>query len=104
MVVIREQNASNPQVVEQVKGIETKLVQAASTQKMLHGACCKDSPNGKVCGEMCGKITSTLDQIEKDHAVLLKTMGHEHAAMVHQNASVDHDHAKSDTVAPATTK
>ncbi len=104
MVVIREQNASNPKVVEQVKGIESKLAQAASTQKMLHGECCKDSPNGKVCSEMCSKITSTLDQIEKDHAALLKAMGHEHAAMGHQDAKVDHDQAKLETRTPATPK
>ena len=42
MVVIREENLSNPQVVQQVTGIETKLAQAVSTQKMLHEECCKE--------------------------------------------------------------
>ena len=98
MVIIREENKSNPQVVEQVKGIETKLAQAASTQKMLHEECCKDSPDGKVCGEMAGKVTSTLDQISKDHAKLLKTMGHEDAA--HDHAAKTHEHDASEAKTP----
>ncbi len=96
MVTIRDANVSNPQVVEQVKGIETKLAQAAATQTMLHAECCKDSPNGKSCGEMCGKITSTLDQVAKDHAKLMKTMGHEDAAMIHHDAEGHHDQAKTE--------
>lgn len=102
MVVIREANASNPQVVEQVKGIETKLVQTATTQKMLHAECCKDTPNGKACGDMAGKVTSTLDQIAKDHAALMKAMGHEHGAMVHQDAAGDHNHATNPEPAKGT--
>ncbi len=98
MVIIREENKSNPQVVEQVKGIETKLAQAASTQKMLHEECCKDSPDGKVCGEMAGKVTSTLDQISKDHAKLLKTMGHEDAA--HDHAAMTHENNASEAKTP----
>jgi len=97
MVVIREANASNPQVVEQVKGIETKLTQCANIQEMLHKECCKDSPDGKVCSDMAGKLTSTLDQIGKDHAKLLKTMGHEDAAYSHDIES------KSDESAPPKT-
>ncbi len=99
MVVIREQNVSDPQVVEQVKGIETKLSQAVTTQKMLHEECCKNSPDGKVCGDMAAKITSTLDQVSKDHAKLLKTMGHEDAA--HDHAAMTHGHAPSDGQTPA---
>lgn len=98
MVVIREANASKPQVVEQVKGIETKLAQAANTQTMLHAECCKDSPDGKVCGDMSGKITATLDQIAKDHAKLLKTMGQEgaaHDAKVMNHDTKGHEPAKS---------
>lgn len=95
MVIIREENLSNPQVVEPVKVIDTKLAQAATTQTMLHEECCKDSPNGKVCAEMAGKVTSTLDQVAKDHAKLLATMGHEDAA-------VNHDHAIAEALAPAT--
>ncbi len=90
MIVIREENLSNPKVVEQVKGIETKLVQAVSTQQMLHEECCKDSPNGKVCADMAGKLTSTLDQVAKDHAKLMKEMGHEDAA--HDHAAMKHEH------------
>ncbi len=98
MVVIRDQNASNPQVVEQVKAIETKLSKAADTQEMLHAECCKDSPDGKVCGDMSTKITATLDQIAKDHAKLMKTMGHEdaaHDAMKHDSTTEGETPAKS---------
>ncbi|MGV3484858.1 MAG: hypothetical protein ACO1RT_10615 [Planctomycetaceae bacterium] len=96
MAAVRESNVSNPQVAQQVKSIETKVAQVASTQKMLHEECCKDSPDGKVCADMAAKITSTLDQIAKDHAKLLKTMGQEDAA-------VDHDHAKAAVQTPAKT-
>lgn len=88
MSVVREQNASNPKVVEQVKGIETKLQQATSTQKMLHEECCKDSPDGKVCGDMAAKIASTLDQVAKDHAKLLQVMGQQDAAYNHEHNEI----------------
>lgn len=94
MGIIREANASNPQVLEQVKGIDTKLAQVSNTQKMLHEECCKDSPDGKVCCDTAAKITKTLDQVSIDHAKLLKTMGHEdaaydHAAMTHEDAATE---------------
>ena len=95
MAVIREQNVSNPQVTEQVKVIENKLAQAVNTQKMLHEECCKDSPDGKVCGDMAAKITSTLDQVSKDHDKLLKTMGHQDAAYsLEHNATEGHPPVK----------
>ena len=99
MVVIRDQSADNPQVVQQVKAIETKLSQAADTHEMLHAECCKDSPDGKVCGEMASKITTTLDQVSKDHSKLMKTMGQEDAA--HDHDAMPHDHAASDDQTPA---
>ena len=99
MVVIREQNVSDPQVVEQVKGIETKLAQAATTQKMLHEECCKDSPDGKTCGDMAAKITTTLNQVGKDHAKLMQTMGQEDAA--HDHAAMTLDQAVTDGKTPA---
>lgn len=98
MVVIRDQSADNPQVVQQVKAIEKKLSSTADTQEMLHAECCKDSPNGKVCGDMASKITATLDQVTKDHAKLMKTMGHEDAA----HDAMKHDHAATDGETPAT--
>lgn len=96
MAAVRESNVSNPQVAQQVKSIETKVTQVASTQKMLHEECCKDSPDGKVCADMAAKITSTLDQIAKDHAKLLKAMDQEDAA-------VDHDHEKATVQTPTKT-
>lgn len=97
MVVIRDQNASTPQVVEKVKAIETKLSKAADTQEMLHAECCKDSPDGKVCGDMAAKITATLDQVAKDHAKLMKAMGHEDAA----HDAMRHDHSTTKGETPA---
>lgn len=99
MVIIRDLNTGNPQVVEQVKGIETKLAQAANSQKMLHEECCKDSPDGKVCGDMAAKLTNTLDQVNKDHAKLMKTMGQEDAA--HDHAAMTREHAETDGKTPA---
>ena len=83
MGAVRESSSSNPQVVEQVKSIETKLTQVASTHQKLHEECCKDSPDGKLCAEMAAKISSSLDQIAKDHAKLLATMGQQDAAVSH---------------------
>lgn len=97
MVVIRDQNVSTPKVVEQVKAIETKLSKAADTQEMLHAECCKDSPDGKVCGDMAAKITATLDQVAKDHAKLMKAMGHEDAA----HDTMRHDHSTTEGETPA---
>jgi len=99
MGIIREANASNPQVLEQVKGIDTKLAQVSNTQKMLHEECCKDAPDGKACGDMAGKLTHTLDQVSKDHAKLLKTMGHEDAA--HDQSAMTHEHAATEGKTPA---
>lgn len=96
MVIIREENASTPQVVEQVKGIETKLAQAATTQKLLHEECCKDAPGGKICGEMAAKISGTLGQVSKEHAKLLKTLGQEDAAHSTAHPSEDgHEASKA---------
>jgi hypothetical protein len=89
MVIVRQENASNPKVVEQVKKIETKLGQATSVQKSLHEECCKSSPDGKMCAEMCGKMHSSLDDIKKEHDKLLKELGHEDAAHDHH---ANHEH------------
>lgn len=75
MEIVRESHVDNPQVVAQVKVIDEKLVKATETQKMLHAECCKDTPDGKVCGDMATKLTSTLDAIAKDHAKLMKLTG-----------------------------
>lgn len=75
MGIVRESHVDNPQVVAQVKVIDEKLVKATETQKMLHAECCKDSPDGKVCGAMATKLTSTLDEVAKDHAKLMKMTG-----------------------------
>lgn len=94
MTAVRESNVSNPQVVEHVKSIETKMAQVASTHKKLHEECCKSSPDGKLCAEMASKISSSLDQIAKDHEKLLTTMGQ-------QEAAVDHAHGKPAGQEPA---
>ncbi len=90
MVIIREANAGNPKVVEQVKGIETKLALCDSTHEMLHKECCKDLPDGNSCCDLADKITQTLDEINADHAKLLKTMGHEDAAYGHVSTTQEH--------------
>jgi hypothetical protein len=77
MGIVRESHVNDPQVVAQVKVIDEKLVKAAETQKMLHAECCKDSPDGKVCGDMATKLTSTLDEVGKDHDKLMKMTGDE---------------------------
>lgn len=97
MVIVRQENASNPKVVEQVKKIETQLVQAATVQKTLHEECCKSSPNGKSCAEMCGKVHSSLDEIKKEHDKLLKELGHEEAAHDHHANHEHQDAARSET-------
>ncbi|MBN8602243.1 MAG: hypothetical protein J0M26_14510 [Planctomycetes bacterium] len=89
MVIVREEYASNPKVVEQVKKIETQLGQATTVQKSLHTECCKASPDGKACAEICGKIHASLDEIKKEHDKLLKELGHEEAAHDHH---ADHEH------------
>ncbi|MEO8269259.1 MAG: hypothetical protein ABI557_06035 [Aureliella sp.] len=75
MGIVREAHVDNPQVVAQVKVIDEKLVKASETQKMLHAECCKDTPDGKVCGDMATKLTSTLDEVAKDHGKLMKMTG-----------------------------
>lgn len=89
MVIVRQESASNPKVVEQVKKIETQLVQATTVQKSLHEECCKSSPDGKTCAEMCGKMHASLDEIKKEHDKLLKELGHEEAAHDHH---AEHKH------------
>ncbi len=77
MGIVREAHAANPQVVAQVKVIGDKLAKATESQKMLHDECCKDSPDGKTCGDMAKKLTATLDEISYDHAQLMKMTGDE---------------------------
>lgn len=87
LVIVRKENADSPEVLEQVKGIETTLNRAAETCAMLHAECCKDTINGQVCGDMAGKITATLDQVAKQHGKLKKSMGHvpQRAAKANKN-------------------
>jgi hypothetical protein len=92
MVIVRKENASNPKVVEQVKKIETQLGQATTVQKFLHEECCKSSPDGKMCAEMCIKIHASLDEMKKEHDKLLKELGHEEAAHDHHENHDHHDH------------
>jgi len=75
MGIVRESHVDNAKVVAQVKVIDENLVKATETQTMLHAECCKDTPDGKVCGDMATKLTSTLDAIAKDHAKLMKLTG-----------------------------
>ncbi|MCS7466389.1 hypothetical protein NZK35_06840 [Stieleria sp. ICT_E10.1] len=75
MGIVREVYVDNPQVVEQVKVIDNKLAAASETQKMLHMECCKETPDGKICGDMATKLTTALDEIRKDHAKLMKMTG-----------------------------
>ena len=92
MMIVRQENASNPKVVEQVKKIETQVSQATSVQKSLHEECCKSSPDGKMCAEMCGKIHASLDEIKKEHDKLLKELGHQEAAHDHPANHEHHEH------------
>ena len=96
MVIVREEHASNPKVVEQVKKIENQLGQATAVQKSLHTECCKPSPDGKSCAEMCSKIHASLDEIKKEHDKLLKELGHEEAAHDHHADHEHHDAAHSE--------
>lgn len=90
MGIVREGYIGNPKVVDQVKVIDDKLAKASETQKMLHTECCKDTPDGKVCGDMATKLTTALDEIAKDHAKLMRMTG--------DDKQKDHDAAKSKTV------
>lgn len=92
MFIVREEHASNPKVLEQVKKIETQLGQATTVQKSLHEECCKTSPDGKSCAEMCSKIHASLDEMKKEHDKLLKVLGHEEAAHDHHENHDHHDH------------
>ncbi len=89
LVIVRDEHKSNPKVVEQVKKIETQLVQATTVQKSLHEECCKTSPDGKMCAEMCSKVHASLDEMKKEHDKLLKELGHEEAAFGHQHGAVE---------------
>ena len=77
MGIVRKTYVDIPKVVEQVKVIDNKLAKASETQKILHMECCKETPDGKVCGDMTTKLTTTLDEISKDHAKLMKMTGDE---------------------------
>ncbi len=93
LVIVREEHKASPKVVEQVKKMETQLGQATTIQKSLHEECCKTSPDGKMCAEMCGKIHASLDELKKEHDKLLKELGHEEAA--HIPAADGHQHHSS---------
>ncbi len=95
MAVVREENTDNGPVVEHVKRIESKLTEAAASQKMLHEECCKDLPDAMVCKDLTLKIEATLDQIAKDHNNLLQMMGQEDAAYGHRATAKQGD-ASSD--------
>ncbi len=99
MVIVREEHASNPKVVEQVKKIETKLTECTAMHKSLHEECCKATPDGKVCSSMATKLEASLEQIKKEHDMLLKELGHEDAA--HGKHAANHDHGSA---VPPTTK
>ena len=90
LVIVREEHASNPKVVEQIKKMETQLGQATTVQKSLHEECCKASPDGKSCAAMCEKIHASLDSLKMQHDKLLKELGHEDAA--HEHQASDHEH------------
>jgi hypothetical protein len=97
MVIVREEHASNPKVVEQVKKIETKLTECATMHKSLHEECCKETPDGNVCSTMATKLNASLEQIKKEHDMLLKELGQEEAAHGHHSADHDHGSAASKT-------
>ncbi len=90
LVIVRDENKANPKVVEHVKKIETQLGQATTSQKSLHEECCKTSPDGNMCAEMCSKIQTSLEEVQKEHAKLLKELGHEEAAHGHESAGHEH--------------
>ncbi|MEO8271930.1 MAG: hypothetical protein ABI557_19560 [Aureliella sp.] len=86
MGIVRETYVDQPQVLEQVKVIDNKLAKASETQKMLHAECCKDTPDGKVCGDMATKLTTSLVEIAKDHNKLMKMTGDD----MHQGHEAPH--------------
>ena len=92
LVIVREEHKGNPKVVEHVKKIETQLGQATTVQKSLHDECCKTSPDGKMCAQMCSKAHASLDEMKEEHDKLLKELGHEEAAFGHDSAG--HEHGK----------
>lgn len=98
LAIVREENASNPKVVEHVKKMETQLGQATLVQKSLHEECCKPSPDGKTCAEKCKLITASLDALKKDHDMLLKQLGHEEASHGHHSAAHEDGRAESKKV------
>lgn len=93
LVIVREEHKANPKVVEHVKKIETQLGQAMTVQKSLHEECCKTSPDGKMCAEMCSKIHASLDEMKMEHDKLLKELGHEEAAHTPEATSLQHHDA-----------
>jgi hypothetical protein len=99
MVIVRQEHASNPKVVEQVKKIETQLGLATAVQKSLHEECCKSSPDGKTCAEMCSKINASLDEMKNEHDKLLRELGHQEAAHDHH---ANHAHQVHETTGKAT--
>jgi septation ring formation regulator EzrA len=80
LVIVREEHGANPKVLQHVKKMETQLRQAKTIQKSLYEECCKTSPDGKVCVEMCSKIHASLEELRKEHDQVLKELGHEEAA------------------------
>lgn len=80
LAIVRQENASDSKVIEQVKKMETQLDKATLVQKSLHEECCKASPDAKVCAEKCKAIMASLDALKKDHDALLKQLGQEEAS------------------------
>jgi hypothetical protein len=88
--IVRQENASKPIVVEQVKKLEAQVAKVQTVQKSLDEECCKASPNGKHCGDMSSKLLTSLEEMKKEHDKLLKELGHEEAA--HSHHAEGHDH------------
>lgn len=90
MKTVRKEHSDDPKVLKKLDQIDTKLDTAAEYAKMLHAECCKESVDGAVCDTMTSKISSTLDEIVKDHDELLKMTGHEHHAEDHEHGHKHH--------------
>ncbi|MBR9804472.1 hypothetical protein GYB59_23490 [bacterium] len=90
MKTIRKEHADHPQVLKKLDQLDKKLATAAEHAKMLHAECCKESVDGAVCETMTSKISSTLDEIAKEHNELLKMTGHEHHAVGHEHGENRH--------------
>lgn len=74
LAAIKKGNADDKNIVARVESIEKQLDAASAQQKMMHEACCKESPDGEKTMECCAACMKHLDAAAKEHGELMKVL------------------------------